>query len=143
LLCQRPAARLLSVALHVSDLLVQLEVVGLQRLDLGTEAGDDLELVAKFLVRGRGHESIERTISEQLTASNSALRCRNLSLWLVTMGNIDVSTEGAKGTGVVLTELSYFAGSAESGRTVAHVHSPRISSQCRGWPTNLSRNQRA
>ena len=46
LLRQRPAARFFSVALHVSDLLVQLEVVGLQRLDFGTKVGDDLELVA-------------------------------------------------------------------------------------------------
>lgn len=40
----RPRARILSVALHVSDFLVELQIVGLQRLDLCSELRDDLEL---------------------------------------------------------------------------------------------------
>jgi len=40
---------IVAVALEVADLLVELETVGLQRLDLGAEARDGLELLAEFL----------------------------------------------------------------------------------------------
>jgi hypothetical protein len=45
----------LAVALHVSDLLVELEIVGLEAADLGAQFGDHLGLFAEFL-REEGRE---------------------------------------------------------------------------------------
>ncbi len=39
----------LAVALHVADLLVEFEVVGLEAPDLGAQLRDHLELFAEFL----------------------------------------------------------------------------------------------
>ena len=42
-----------------------------------------------------------------LTSSSSAFRCLNLSLWLVTIGRIDVSAAEAKGIGLFLAGEAY------------------------------------
>lgn len=38
------------------------------------------------------------------TSSSSAFRCLNLSRWLVTIGNIEVSAEDANGMGLSLAD---------------------------------------
>jgi hypothetical protein len=47
--CLAGSARLIAIALEVPDLLVQLEVVGLERLDLAPQFGNSLKLTTKFL----------------------------------------------------------------------------------------------
>lgn len=47
---------------------------------------------------------IARNRRRILASSSSAFRWRNLSLWLVTIGRIDVSADEVNGIGVVRTE---------------------------------------
>ena len=46
---ERGVCAVLAVALHVADLLVELEVGGLEAADLGAQLGDHLELFAELL----------------------------------------------------------------------------------------------
>ena len=50
---ERRVCAVLTIALHVADLLVELEVVRLETADFGAQLGDHLELFAELL-RGSG-----------------------------------------------------------------------------------------
>ena len=99
----------LPVALHVADLLVQFEIVGLEAPDLGAQLRDHLGLFAEFLQTRCTERAGQPKINQYpLTSSSSAFRFRKRSRWLVTMGRIDVSADGVKGIGLVWADGSFY-----------------------------------